>query len=240
MHARWSWLAVGMGLLVLIVALCQYARSTLTVRLAVRRDPALVPILTSAPAQRQLARATGPDKAFRWRRLRWRDENGRIAEGALRTALAQREANIAFWAGRRLTAGIDRSHWAHRGPNNVGGRTRSLIIDPKNADRMWAGSVSGGIWYSSDRGTSWAPVNDWLPNLAVCCLAIDPRNPQFMYAGTGEGFFNGDALGGAGIYKSTDGGSTWSQLPATANWDNVNRLAVSPADLGPRVFLRRL
>jgi len=71
-------------------------------------------------------------------------------------------------------------------------------------------------------------VNDALPNLAIACLARDSSNPSVLYAGTGEGFFNIDAVGGTGIYKSTDGGDTWALLPATAGWDNVGRIAVSP------------
>ena len=53
--------------------------------------------------------------------------------------------------------------------------------------------------------------------LAVGCMVIDPQDPDVMYAGTGEGYFNGDAIGGAGIYKSFDGGVTWVQLPATGD-----------------------
>ena len=96
---------------------------------------------------------------------------------------------------------------------------------------MWAAAVSGGIWYSSDSGASWTLVDDWLPSLAVCCMAMDPANPDVMYAGTGgEKFIAGDAVGGAGIYKSTDGGVTWNLLPATADWDAVCRISVSPAN----------
>ena len=186
-----------------------------------------------APADAvKLERATNPDEAMRWRRLRWRNELGEIPPDALRRAHAQRLANLQAWAeaGAGRTAGVTPQNWVERGPANVGGRTRSLLIDPRDSNRLWAGAVSGGIWTSGDGGLNWELVDDWLPNLAVCCLAFDPNNPDIMYAGTGEGFFNGDALGGAGIYKSTDAGRTWEQLPATADWDNVCRIAVSPED----------
>ena len=189
----------------------------------------------------KLERAVNPDEAMRWRRLRWRNELGEIPLDALRRAQAQRRANLEAWAqvGAGRGAGITPQRWIERGPANVGGRTRSLLIDPREPDRLWAGAVSGGIWTSADGGLNWEVVDDWLPNLAVCCLALDPNNPDVMYAGTGEGFFNSDALGGAGIYKSVDSGETWEQLPATADWDNVCRIAVSPEDSDVILAARR-
>ena len=61
--------------------------------------------------------------------------------------------------------------------------------------------------------TSWAPLNDFLANIAVTCMAIDPSNPNTLYAGTGEGFFNADGVRGAGMFKTTDAGA---QLDASA------------------------
>lgn len=105
-----------------------------------------------------------------------------------------------------------------------------MVIHPTTPSRMWIGSVGGGIWYSSNSGASWAPVNDFMSNLAVSTLVMDPTNPNTMYAGTGEGFYNADGIRGAGIYKSTDGGVTWTQLASTANTDflYVQSVAVSP------------
>ncbi len=199
----------------------------------IRKGPAanLAPRAVAPPAAKP-ARPTHPDEAHRWRESRWRDENGRIAPDAWRQAVAQRQAIVAHWAeaGLRGTAGIAPENWVERGPDNVGGRTRALVIDPDDPNHMLAGAVSGGIWVSYDRGASWAPVNDWMSNLAICCLAMDPADPDVLYAGTGEGFFNGDAIGGNGIYKSIDRGATWTRLPSTADWDTVNRIAVSPDD----------
>ncbi len=125
---------------------------------------------------------------------------------------------------------LDPNGWTWKGPGNIGGRTRSLVIHPTQTSRMWAGSVGGGIWYTSNSGTSWAPVNDFMSNLAVSTLIIDPTNANTIYAGTGEGFFNADSVRGAGVFKSIDGGVTWNQLASTATSDFyfVNRLAVSP------------
>jgi photosystem II stability/assembly factor-like uncharacterized protein len=125
-------------------------------------------------------------------------------------------------------AGIGRTGWTWIGPGNVGGRTRAVVVHP-NRLTLFAGTVGGGIWKSVDAGGNWAPIQDFLPSLAVSTIVMQPGNPAIMYTGTGEGFFNGDAIKGAGIFKSIDGGTTWTQLPATANgnFDFVNRLAFS-------------
>lgn len=176
----------------------------------------------------------GPDEARLWRLERWRDENGVFDRSLVAIARAERDANAAYHEGID-NAGIGRFGWVERGPNNIGGRTRSLVINPANTAEMWAGAVGGGIWRSTNAGTSWAPVNDTMGNLAICSLALVPGTPLTIYAGTGEGFYNGDAVVGNGIYKSTDGGLTFAKLAATASWSYVNRIAVSQAN--PNVVL---
>ncbi len=109
--------------------------------------------------------------------------------------------------------------WQAMGPGNIGGRTRALLIHPTTPSTMWAAGVAGGIWKSTDSGATWVPKADLLVNIAVNSMILDPRNPNILYAGTGEGFFNADGVRGAGILKSTDGGETWAQLAATANSD---------------------
>lgn len=179
----------------------------------------------SAPSAKLLgeAKTEGPGEAYKWRRLAWLDEHGEFDHSAYLRALDQREAMLA-----EGEVGIQAVAWTERGPENVGGRTRSLLIHPTNPNILIAGSVGGGIWRSTNGGTTWAPVDDRLRSLAIGCLAFDPTNPNVIYAGTGEGFFNGDAIGGAGIYKSTDGGLSFTLLPSTAGWDNVCRIAISP------------
>lgn len=171
----------------------------------------------------------GPDEARLWRLLRWRDENGMFDPAAVESARAQRAANVEY---HNMTddAGIGRFGWVERGPNNIGGRTRSLVIDPTNPSNLWAGAVGGGVWRSTDAGVSWAPIDDAMSTLAVNCLALVPSTPLVLYAGTGEGFYNGDAIVGNGIYRSIDGGLTFARLPATASWTYVNRIAVSPTN----------
>jgi hypothetical protein len=123
--------------------------------------------------------------------------------------------------------------WQQLGPGNVGGRTRALLIDPVNPDVMYAAAVAGGIWKTTNGGTSWVALNDFLANIAVTSLAFDPSNSNTIYAGTGEGFFNADGVRGAGIFKTTDAGATWNRLSSTVantNFFFVNDIVVSSAN----------
>jgi photosystem II stability/assembly factor-like uncharacterized protein len=119
----------------------------------------------------------------------------------------------------RLT-GLLNLNWQERGPRNVAGRVRAMFVDRRDAsgNTVFSGGVGGGIWRCDNfKSTSatWRLITDKLDNIAVCALAQDPANPNVMYAGTGEGWFNTDAIRGFGIYKSTDGGNTWLPLAST-------------------------
>ena len=127
--------------------------------------------------------------------------------------------------------GATLSGWTNLGPANQGGRTRALLIDPGSPNTMFAGGVAGGVWKSTDAGVSWSTTTDLaMTNLAVVTLAFQPGNTATIYAGTGEGVGNGDAVRGAGIFKSLDGGVTWAQLPSTATTDfhYTMKVMVSP------------
>jgi len=126
---------------------------------------------------------------------------------------------------------VSREGWRWLGPGNVGGRIRALVVDKSSPDTMFAGSAGGGIWKTTNGGASWEPVDDFLPVLSVASLAIHPTNPNVMFAGTGEGYSNFDAVRGAGLFKSIDRGETWTQVPATKQFEAVNRVAISPNGL---------
>lgn len=128
--------------------------------------------------------------------------------------------------------------WRSLGPANQGGRTRALLIDPANPKVMYAGGVAGGVWKSTNSGATWTTATDLqMPNLAVVSLEFDPQDSSVIYAGTGEGMFNFAAVRGAGIFQSTDAGTTWTQLPstATADFHYVNSVVVSPRS-SQRIF----
>ena len=189
----------------------------------------------SAPHVPQSADNERPDKLEAKGAAIWRQEvaatNGAIAPRAHKTALEQREQNKAYWD-TLDDGGINPLTWIDRGPDDLGGRCRALLIHPTITSRYYAGSVGGGIWRSDSGGSSWYPIGDDMPNLAIACMAFDPADPNTIYAGTGEGFNNVDAIRGAGIWRSTDAGDTWAQLSATdtAQFRYVSRIAISPVD----------
>ena len=119
--------------------------------------------------------------------------------------------------------------WSPLGPGNVGGRTRTLVIDPRNPDVLYAGGVAGGVWRTTDGGGSWTPLADLMANLAVTSLAMDPSDSRVLDAGTGEIFTSG-GVRGAGIFKTTDGGARWTRLARTQTPDFqfVAKVVVSP------------
>lgn len=130
--------------------------------------------------------------------------------------------------------------WDFRGPDNIGGRTRALIVDNKDHNTLYAGGVSGGIFKSVTGGEHWVvkTYTAEMGGLIISCGAQAPNGD--IYFGTGEqqftngsdGTFNSGSMGG-GIYKSTDRGETWTRLaatdPATATrWQNVYGIAINP------------
>lgn len=122
--------------------------------------------------------------------------------------------------------------WVERGPNNVGGRTRAIMFDPNDPSnkKVWAGGVTGGLWYNNDitdPNSQWQSQNDFWDNISITGIVYDPTNTNIFYVGTGEGWGSSVSGGrGAGVWKSTDGGASFSQLSATANFYFVNDLVV--------------
>lgn len=122
-------------------------------------------------------------------------------------------------------------NWEVRGPLQVAGRTRTLMFDPNDntAKKLWAGSVGGGIWYNNDITDSlsvWQHSNTSMANFSISSMTYDPVNTQNFYVGTGEGYFNIDAIYGAGIWKSSDGGTTWNHLSNTTAYEFVYDMVV--------------
>jgi photosystem II stability/assembly factor-like uncharacterized protein len=119
--------------------------------------------------------------------------------------------------------------WTSLGPGNVGGRTRSLLINPVNPKIMYAGAVTGGVWKSIDAGQTWMALTDLTPTIFIGTMIFDPAEPSYntIYVGTGESY---TAARGGGILKTTDGGANWSLLSATTSssfWF-VNKLVITP------------
>jgi uncharacterized repeat protein (TIGR01451 family) len=132
------------------------------------------------------------------------------------------------WADASLESSFDLSstiisstRWSLIGPEPtdtyynvpvVAGRITALTVDPINDNVVYAGAADGGVWKTTDGGVDWVPLTDMQPSLAVGSIALDPSNHSTVYVGTGEENFSVDSYFGAGILKSTNGGTSWTQI----------------------------
>ncbi len=160
--------------------------------------------------------------------LAWEQEFELTKDPALN--IVPRERLLAAWQYQQQLLGrtglgkaaIPGVTWTERGPNNFGGRTRSVLVDLNDPTKktLWAGGAGDGLWKTTDItaiSPNWTPVNDFFQNLAITHIDQAPNNPQVMYFCTGEGNGNLDAVRGLGVWKTTNGGGTWTQLSATNN-----------------------
>ncbi|HEY0742394.1 MAG TPA: T9SS type A sorting domain-containing protein [Chryseosolibacter sp.] len=171
---------------------------------------------------------------------------GLIPEGIRQKELAfveRMNARLGNSASREKSNARIIENWKPRGPFNVGGRTRALALDIDNENIILAGGVSGGMWRSEDGGLTWYKTTGTSELQSVTAIAQDPRpgHRNVWYYATGERIGNSASASGAffsgnGIYKSTDGGRSWSILPATADnkpqinapFDLIFNIAVHP------------
>lgn len=172
---------------------------------------------------------------------------GRIPAGARLKAFKRRKQMEAEEEAARQASAVSGSviqfsapSWTAIGPQatsspfygSTSGRVSALAVDPTSANIVYLGGAQGGVWKSTDGGSTWTALTDSQASLAIGALAIDPNSPNTIFAGLGEQNFSGDSYYGAGVLKSTDGGATWAQEGATvfAAPAYVGAVAVEPGN----------
>ncbi len=122
-------------------------------------------------------------------------------------------------------------------PTNTGyaypttsGRVTALAVDPTTSSTVYAGGADGGIWKTTNGGTTWSPLTDGQASLSTGAIAIAPSNHEVVYVGTGEENFNSDGYAGVGILKSTNAGSSWTLTTSPFNDIDIGELAVHPTN----------
>ena len=106
------------------------------------------------------------------------------------------------------------------------GRVRNILIDPTNTSVLYAAFSGGGVWKSTDAGTTWMPITETLGSLSVGSLEMDPNNSQVLYLGLGDPF---DGTG-VGLVKSVDGGATWMAPVYLGNSTSITDIQVAPGN----------
>ncbi|HVR47422.1 MAG TPA: glycoside hydrolase [Candidatus Binatia bacterium] len=124
--------------------------------------------------------------------------------------------------------------WRFIGPLR-GGRTVALDGVANEPNVFYIGAVNGGIWKTQDAGRTWTPIFDREPTGSIGAIAVAPSDPRVVYAGSGEGLQRPDLAVGDGIYKSLDGGSTWTHL-GLRDGRQIASMAVDPTDAN-RLFV---
>lgn len=158
-----------------------------------------------------------------------------IPAGARTTAIREMQAmksrlNAATMGKGERRGLLAASRWESIGPGNISGRVRAIAVHPNDPRTIFIGAAAGGVWKTTDLGETWTTTFDTLAGLAMGALAIDPTNPNIVYAGTGENTGNIDAYLGHGVFRSTDGGITWKNLPELRTVGAFSKLHVHRAN----------
>ncbi|MBL8143115.1 MAG: glycoside hydrolase [Acidobacteria bacterium] len=119
-------------------------------------------------------------------------------------------------------------HWRNIGPFR-GGRSKPAVGIPSRPNVFYMGVVNGGVWKTTDFGRTWTPIFDGQSSGSVGAIAIAPSNPDVIYVGSGEGMQRPDLSIGNGVYKSTDGGRTWTHL-GLRDAQQIPQMEVDPRD----------
>ena len=135
--------------------------------------------------------------------------------------------SLAVFAQNLPTDQMEQLKFRHIGP--VGNRIISVTGVPGDPMIYYVGAASGGIWKSTDGGVNWKPVFDKQRVHSIGALALAPSDPEIVYAGTGESFIRSNVSIGDGVYKSTDGGDTWTHL-GLDNTGRISRIVVHPTN----------
>tara|TARA_Y100001978_G_C23698597_1_gene439256 strand:+ start:350 stop:3616 length:3267 start_codon:yes stop_codon:yes gene_type:complete len=98
------------------------------------------------------------------------------------------------------------------GPALMSGRISDIVINPNNENEWIVATGSGGVWKTTNAGTTWNPIFDNENSFSIGCLALDPNNPKIIWVGTGENVGGRHVSLGDGIYRSVDGGETWNNM----------------------------
>ena len=140
---------------------------------------------------------------------------------------AEREARLhASQSQDRVVEGT----WTQHGPLNLSGRINALHQGSNPLQpRLYAGAAAGGLWRSVNNGMTWSSVTEEFEHMAIGTMAFHPDTPEIMYVGTGDPQISGHPRIGGGVFKSVDGGTTWTSI-GLEETRIVSRIELDPVD----------
>ena len=113
------------------------------------------------------------------------------------------------------------------GPALATGRVQDVEIDPKNPSVWYVATAFGGLWKTTNRGITFTPVFDDQGSFTLCCVAVDPKDSNVVWVGSGENASQRSAHFGDGVYKSTDAGKTWKNTGLKSS-EHIGRILIDP------------
>ena len=119
--------------------------------------------------------------------------------------------------------------WRSIGPANMGGRVDDIAVNENSPSTFYVGFATGGIWKTTNNGTTWTPIFDKYPVSSIGDIALAPSNPDIIYVGTGEPNNRQSSSFGGGVYKSTDGGKEFLYV-GLKETQSIGRVVVHPKD----------
>jgi len=115
------------------------------------------------------------------------------------------------------------------GPALMSGRIADIAIHPTDPSTWYVAVGSGGVWKTTNSGTTWKPIFDEQNSYSIGCVVLDPSNPEIVWVGTGENVGGRHVGFGDGVYKSSDGGSTWKNM-GLGDSQHISEIIVDPTD----------
>lgn len=117
--------------------------------------------------------------------------------------------------------------WKHIGPMLMCGRITDIAKPLDQPSTFYVSSASGGVWKTENEGTTWTPIFDDCPSASTGTIAVDPRNSNCLWVGTGESNILRSTMAGTGVYKSMDGGQTWRHM-GLGDSHHIARIVIDP------------
>ncbi len=161
-----------------------------------------------------------------------------------RSAFPLRDASPAalerFWEHLDQYTFVPGVEWEDAGPCNVPGRVTSLVVDPKNSKKLYAGAATGGVWTSDDGGNTWRSCWPRLLTQNIGALAVDPLDHRILLCATGEANLSVEGYPGSGVYQSDNMGFTWHPTFVTPEGNTLSEVARAslPRRIGTIAFGR--